>query len=120
MPQSLRSPYLTGSKRALGAEDKYRVTRKPPAPRHPGGGVSVGTVGHRDGGFGVYLERRETKNARAGERALHLTAFFAQRLVELCLDAINADTMRCVGRSDAGCARGGLLSELIIPRTRNN
>lgn len=36
------------------------------------------------------------------------------------VDVINVDTMRCVGKSNAGCVWGGLLSELIIPRTKNN
>lgn len=61
MPQSFHSPYLTNGKWTLGAEDKYLVTRKLAAPRYPGGSMSLGTAIHRDGGFGVYLEQRETK-----------------------------------------------------------
>lgn len=61
MPQSFHSPYLTNGKRTLGAEDKYLVTRKLPAPRHPGGRVTLETVIHWDVGFRVFLERREAK-----------------------------------------------------------
>lgn len=61
MPQSFRSPYLTSGKRTLGAEDKHLVARKLPVPRHPGGAVSLETVVHGDGGFGVGLQQREPK-----------------------------------------------------------
>ena len=61
MPQSFRSLYLTSGKWTLGAEDKYLVTRKLPAPGLPGGSMSLETAVHQHGGFGVYLERRETK-----------------------------------------------------------
>lgn len=49
-----------------------------------------------------------------------LTLFFVLGIMELCLDVINVDTMRSVGKSNAGCIWEGIFSELIIPRTRNN